>query len=343
MHKDEGEWRHAPGSDKWSYFYRENKIAEINKVRVQRGGPFLWRAELFYKIIGQGGVEKVEEVSRRRWWSKRESMIVLKRSKQDVETAIKRAGGLIAVLRAPGIIDDISKALQEVAFRLRRTKYLRKLTVTRPSVNKLGNTTTVTLTADLHVNGRVLRLKPGTQRVELVGYATLKELLEDAAKATKLRLQGDTKIHVSMIGNTEFKLGYSTKIKESAMLTVNAQEVDVATKTSSTAKKVSDEILKQLGGNKFIAMTGAKDFSYGTEKGGDYLSMRLPSKGRKPNTVKIVYDRAKDLYALEFYKINAKKAQVKLLHRANGVDAEGMRSVFTDKTGLLLSLAGVGA
>ncbi|ELO20746.1 hypothetical protein SEEE0116_09994, partial [Salmonella enterica subsp. enterica serovar Enteritidis str. 648900 1-16] len=44
------------------------------------------------------------------------------------------------------------------------------------------------------------------------------------------------------------------------------------------AKFVATEILNQLGGNCFIAMTGAKNFAYFDEDGECGLSFRLPSK-----------------------------------------------------------------
>ncbi|EES0484193.1 hypothetical protein ACN662_005697, partial [Escherichia coli] len=44
------------------------------------------------------------------------------------------------------------------------------------------------------------------------------------------------------------------------------------------AKFVATEILNQLGGNRFIAMTGAKNFAYFDEDGECGLSFRLPSK-----------------------------------------------------------------
>ncbi|HFR1940581.1 TPA: hypothetical protein ACHVB4_003052, partial [Shigella sonnei] len=43
------------------------------------------------------------------------------------------------------------------------------------------------------------------------------------------------------------------------------------------AKFVATEILKQLGGNRFIAMTGATKFAYFDEKGECGLFFRLPS------------------------------------------------------------------
>ncbi|HDZ7083813.1 hypothetical protein [Escherichia coli] len=43
------------------------------------------------------------------------------------------------------------------------------------------------------------------------------------------------------------------------------------------AKFVATEILKQLGGNRFIAMTGATKFAYFDENGECGLFFRLPS------------------------------------------------------------------
>ncbi|HFN7312713.1 TPA: hypothetical protein ACHGUK_004268 [Escherichia coli] len=43
------------------------------------------------------------------------------------------------------------------------------------------------------------------------------------------------------------------------------------------AKFVATEILNQLGGNRFIAMTGAKNFTCFDENGESGLCFRLPS------------------------------------------------------------------
>ncbi len=58
------------------------------------------------------------------------------------------------------------------------------------------------------------------------------------------------------------------------------------------AKSVATEILRQLGGNRFIVMTGAKSFSYFDENGECGLTFRLPSNFAMKgiNLVKIKLD-----------------------------------------------------
>lgn len=59
-------------------------------------------------------------------------------------------------------------------------------------------------------------------------------------------------------------------------------------------------ILQQLGGNKFIAMTGAKNFV----ADGYTLRMTLPRNGSKANRLWITLD-ADDTYTMRFFKYTA--------------------------------------
>ncbi|MEY5370762.1 hypothetical protein WI850_24050, partial [Salmonella enterica subsp. enterica serovar Corvallis] len=66
------------------------------------------------------------------------------------------------------------------------------------------------------------------------------------------------------------------------------------------SKDIAVEILNQLGGNKFIAMTGAKNFVW-LEKGG--LIFKLPSNFARNgiNLVRIKLEPS-DTYNIEFLK-----------------------------------------
>ena len=59
-------------------------------------------------------------------------------------------------------------------------------------------------------------------------------------------------------------------------------------------------ILEQLGGNKFIAMTGAKNFV----SDGDTLRMTLPRNGSKANRLNITL-APDDTYTMHFFKFSA--------------------------------------
>lgn len=60
---------------------------------------------------------------------------------------------------------------------------------------------------------------------------------------------------------------------------------------------VPKTILEQLGGNKFIAMTGAKDFV----GDGDTLRMSIPRNGSKANRLYITLND-NDLYDMRFFR-----------------------------------------
>lgn len=76
------------------------------------------------------------------------------------------------------------------------------------------------------------------------------------------------------------------------------------------AKSVATEILRQLGGNRFIVMTGAKSFSYFDENGECGVTFRLPSNFAMKgiNLVKIKLDFT-DTYQVKFSRVRG--AEVK--------------------------------
>ena len=96
--------------------------------------------------------------------------------------------------------------------------------------------------------------------------------------------------------------------------------------------KVAKTILAQLGGNKFCAMTGAKDLVVGDRS----LSMRLGRNSSNSNYLKITLT-LDDLYEMEFCKLGryGDKKSVKtydLLHW------DCLTEVFTEHTGMYTSL-----
>jgi hypothetical protein len=103
--------------------------------------------------------------------------------------------------------------------------------------------------------------------------------------------------------------------------------------TTTEAKQIADTFLAQLGGNRFIAMTGAKMLTFG-EKG--ELTFRIGSGATQGiNCVKITLD-ADDTYTMTFYKIRGLKVTV--VKEIDMVYAEDLRRVFTVTTGFRTSL-----
>lgn len=94
------------------------------------------------------------------------------------------------------------------------------------------------------------------------------------------------------------------------------------------ANSIAETILAQLGGRKFIVMTGARDF-VGSP---DALSFKLP-RPSPFNAVRITLTSL-DLYTVTFYK----GKMFKPVKEVAGVYADQLRSVFTSATGLETSL-----
>ena len=96
--------------------------------------------------------------------------------------------------------------------------------------------------------------------------------------------------------------------------------------------KVAKTILEQLGGNKFVAMTGAKNLG-GTE---DSLSMRIGRNSSNSNYLKITLNMM-DLYDMEFCKLT-RMGEKKSVKEYNNVYNDMMTDIFTKHTGMYTSL-----
>jgi hypothetical protein len=99
---------------------------------------------------------------------------------------------------------------------------------------------------------------------------------------------------------------------------------------------IANEILRQLGGHKFIVMTGANNcIAYG-----DGLSFRIPGTMTKNhiNYVKILLDPS-DTYTVKFQKIRMTRrgsfeSQVKTISEHSMIYDDGLQQLFTAETGL---------
>jgi len=96
-------------------------------------------------------------------------------------------------------------------------------------------------------------------------------------------------------------------------------------------KRQGAEVINQLGGGRFIAMTGAKDFFIGP-KG---VVFKIGRNAKNVNYVRINLN-SMDTYDIEFLQVRKFKEKVK--SKANGVYAEDLRNAFEQHTGLRTSL-----
>lgn len=93
---------------------------------------------------------------------------------------------------------------------------------------------------------------------------------------------------------------------------------------------IAQAILAQLGGNKFLSMTGAKNLV----NGGETLSFAIPASNGI-NHVAITLD-CNDTYRVTFSKF--RKLALTIVHTQGDVYADQLRALFTDQTGLAVSL-----
>lgn len=97
--------------------------------------------------------------------------------------------------------------------------------------------------------------------------------------------------------------------------------------------EVAKTILEQLGGSRFRAFTGAKNFTAGDSEGGGSLSFKLPANiaTKGINYVKVSLTAADD-YTMEFGKIWGTKYTV--LATSETIYCDMLQDEFLNKTGL---------
>ena len=114
--------------------------------------------------------------------------------------------------------------------------------------------------------------------------------------------------------------------KKADILTSLQESVD-----EGMTKQQADITLKQLGGNKFIAMTGAKQFSFGKQG----LGFRIGKNSKSINYVRVDL-KYNDLYDMEFIRIRGTK--IKVVKKVTGVYNDQLQKIFTKHTGLYTRL-----
>jgi len=95
-------------------------------------------------------------------------------------------------------------------------------------------------------------------------------------------------------------------------------------------KRQAGVMLKQLGGNRFIMMTGAKNFGVGPKGAG----FKIGRNSKGVNFVRI--DLKNDLYDMEFFQVRAGK--MKLKSKVKQIFADQLQDQFTKHTGMYTSL-----
>jgi hypothetical protein len=108
---------------------------------------------------------------------------------------------------------------------------------------------------------------------------------------------------------------------------------DSATGVQTMTAAIGNEIFRQLGGNRFCAMTGARHITTLP----DGLQFGLPRGFAKNGINKVVIKlTSRDDYTVTFYKIVG--TQVGIIAEREMVYVDNMREIFTAYTGLACSL-----
>ena len=105
--------------------------------------------------------------------------------------------------------------------------------------------------------------------------------------------------------------------------------------TTTSNQQVAQTILSQLGGKRFIAMTGCSNFGSTPNS----LSFKLPRGAKNKATHCTITLDASDTYTVEFVKCNMRAAVYRqVVAETSMVYAESLTELFTAATGLYTSL-----
>ena len=136
-----------------------------------------------------------------------------------------------------------------------------------------------------------------------------------------------------------FEIGYDSTDREmlrDILIKMKKLDPDYSQKKESVSeamdKRQGAETLKQLGGNRFIAMTGAKHFGVGPNG----MSFKIGRNSKRVNHVTIDLDRGRDLYNMKFDWVTIKG--IKNKKTLKGIYADQLQDMFTKYTGMYTSL-----
>ena len=93
---------------------------------------------------------------------------------------------------------------------------------------------------------------------------------------------------------------------------------------------IATTILEQLGGRRFMVMTGIRKFH---TNNGDDLCMKIGRNKSKANHLRIEYDYNEDLYIMRFLRIT-KSQKITEVRTFEGVYCDQLEELFREITGL---------
>lgn len=131
-------------------------------------------------------------------------------------------------------------------------------------------------------------------------------------------------------GKSEFYIERETKLEASKEI---RRQIDEKSGAITYDDYFAGEILKQLGGNRFIAMTGAKNFVRDNKR--RQISFKIGRNAKRINGVRIRLN-SMDTYDIQFLRL--KKFDVEIISEEKNVYNDQLQSIFTKHTGLYTSL-----
>ena len=97
--------------------------------------------------------------------------------------------------------------------------------------------------------------------------------------------------------------------------------------------QIAKTILQQLGGNKFIAMTGSKNFL--AMENGIRMNLVPNRSGAKWLKIKL---NAMDTYDIEFFSVKRGTSDIVIKAKFKGIYCDQLQQIFTQVTGLYTRL-----
>ena len=122
--------------------------------------------------------------------------------------------------------------------------------------------------------------------------------------------------------------------RENRILNIRAVSAPPEHNTQRRMNMIAKTILEQIGGRRFAAMTGSKDFI----DMGNGLRMSLARNKTSANRLDIIYDAGTDLYNMRFFRKTFSKktfeSKSKDVEVHEGIFFDMLEEVFTQVTGL---------
>ena len=172
---------------------------------------------------------------------------------------------------------------------------------------------------------------------EAWGVETLKGWVEDYESSRFTAIDSHTAVITSEYNMECVKTWLERNTphsRENRILNIRAVSAPPEHNTQRRMNMIAKTILEQIGGRRFAAMTGSKDFI----DMGNGLRMSLARNKTSANRLDIIYDEGADLYNMRFYRRTFSKktfeCRTKDIETHGGIYCDMLEEMFTMVTGL---------